>query len=355
MSHTLTVAHTCVFVCFLGADFGEATGTTVASVVDLNEERALQLATDVGSVQAGAAVADGTAYRAGVTETIGTAVQHAASLAPALDGCDMVYIGTTPGAHAPLVIEALAAGKHVLMEKPLAATPEDADAIVAAAEAAAGTLSVGMNIGMRWNPALAELRRQAVEEKTLGDLTSARLSMHYTMWPREWQGQPWCAARAEGGPLREVGTHWFFGIMECFGHGCVTKVKCDAVYPDGPDGTAAETAASGVMVLDSGLEITMDVRTDSSVGDLYELEVVGEAGSLMLTGFSQLKKTAPGEPEWIIERGSYGRVESVTTLVDAARGGDGAGLITPREGRNAQRLLDALLASGDEWLAVSYD
>jgi hypothetical protein len=31
------------------------------------------------------------------------------------------------------------------------------------------------------------------------------------------------------------------------------------------------------------------------------------------------------------------------------------GLITPREGRNAQRLLDALLASNGEWLDVSYD
>ena len=30
------------------------------------------------------------------------------------------------------------------------------------------------------------------------------------------------------------------------------------------------------------------------------------------------------------------------------------GLITPREGRNAQRLLDALLASNGEWLDVSY-
>jgi predicted dehydrogenase len=134
-------------------------------------------------------------------------VPHATSLGPVLDLCDMVYIGTTPNAHAPLVLEALAAGKHVLMEKPLAATPADADAIVGAAEAAEA-LQVGMNIGMRWNPALHELRRLAVTDGgTIGTLKSARLSMHYTMWPREWQVQPWCAARAEGGPLREVGTH----------------------------------------------------------------------------------------------------------------------------------------------------
>ena len=38
----------------------------------------------------------------------------------------------------------------------------------------------------------------------------------------------------------------------------------------------------------------------------------------MLVNFSQLKRTAPTD-EWLVEEGSYGRVESVTTLVDAVR------------------------------------
>ena len=38
----------------------------------------------------------------------------------------------------------------------------------------------------------------------------------------------------------------------------------------------------------------------------------------MLVNFSQLKRTAPTD-EWLVEDGSYGRVESVTTLVDAVR------------------------------------
>lgn len=260
---------------------------------------------------------------------------------------------------------------------------------------------------MRWNPALHELRRLAVTEQAIGALKSARLSMHYTMWPREWQIQPWCAARAEGGPLREVGTHCehlsmiimcnhsalqdrrsshssrlvhartgFFGIMECFGHECVTRVQANVTYPDGAEGSAAESAACGQIELASGLCIALDVRTDSQVGDVYvrkheqitrqlmpqiiiipparavygvtslywialaeascrclptlgvclwlslqlsspcvcflvrlmhartcmlqELEVVGETGGLMLTNFSQLKRTAPTE-EWIVK------------------------------------------------------
>ena len=128
------------------------------------------------------------------------------------------------------------------MEKPLAASAEDADAIVAAADGSKQL--VGMDIGMRWNPALAALR-QEVASGSLGNLTAARLTMHYKQWPREWQVQEWCAGRAEGGPLREVGTHYFFGIMEIFGHGCVRRVQARVVYPDGPEGTTHHCSALG--------------------------------------------------------------------------------------------------------------
>ena len=131
----------------------------------------------------------------------------ATSLAPCLDSCDIVYIGTPPSSHAQLACEALEAGKSVLLEKPLAATPADADAIVAAAERAGQRgQALGLDIGMRWNPAIAELRRLAVSEGALGSLTGCRLTLAFKQWPRDWQVQPWVAGRAEGGPLREVRT-----------------------------------------------------------------------------------------------------------------------------------------------------
>jgi hypothetical protein len=141
--------------------FGAATGTVVASVVDLDKARAEQLATDVGSVQAGAQVQTrrGSQYSATASEVRGAPVPWHTSLNAGLDGCDLVYIGTPPNSHAQLACEALEAGKSVLLEKPLAATPADADAIVAAAERAAQRgQALGLDIGMRWNPALSVLK-----------------------------------------------------------------------------------------------------------------------------------------------------------------------------------------------------
>ena len=128
----------------------------------------------------------------------------------------------------------------------------------------------------------------------------------------------------------------------------------------------------------------VQVSTDSAVGDVYEFEVVGELGSLALTDFCRLKRSAPVQ-EWVVPKGSYGRVESVQTLVHAmtdvtiaggacegsadgggggggggggsgsGSGGGGGGVISARQARHAQRLLDAIVASRGELLQVKYD
>ena len=85
--------------------------------------------------------AGGNKYRSSATEARGTAVPHYRTLSAALEGekdARLVYVGTPPSTHSALVCEALAAGRHVLMEKPLAASAIDADAIVSAADASCG-------------------------------------------------------------------------------------------------------------------------------------------------------------------------------------------------------------------------
>ena len=185
--------------------------------------------------------------------------------ASVLEACDIVYVGTPPASHHELVAAALGAGKHVLLEKPVAASSADANAIVAAAEAAAGRgTHLCMNIGMRWNAALHEMRRLAIEEESLGPLEAGHLSLHFVRWPRAWQTVPWCAGRAQGGPLREVGTHFFFGLCELFGHGKARRVRAKVSYPGGPSGSKAEEAVEGEIEMAGGLTLALSVRTDGT-------------------------------------------------------------------------------------------
>ena len=64
--------------------------------------------------------------------------------------------------------------------------------------------------------------------------------------------------------MREVGTHFFAGLHEIFGQGCVRRVKTEVVYPDGPDGTLAECAVTGTLELATGVELKLSVLTDES-------------------------------------------------------------------------------------------
>jgi predicted dehydrogenase len=89
---------------------------------------------------------------------------HRRLLEPAIDA---VVIATPPSTHAALALEALAAGKHVLVEKPLATSTADADAIIAAAERADRRLMVGHTFV--YNPAV-ELLRDLVRSGDLGRL-----------------------------------------------------------------------------------------------------------------------------------------------------------------------------------------
>jgi predicted dehydrogenase len=351
---------------------GAHTGTCVACVVDLDTAAAAKLAADVGSVLAGANIS-GRGYRATASKQMGEPTPHANALTDeVLSSCDAVYIGTTPSAHRGLVLRALASDKHVLLEKPLAATADDADAIVQAAEAAAARgVQTNMNIGMRYNAALVEMRRLAIVEHSVGLLRSARLGRHFAAWPREWQRVVWCAGRADGGPLREVGTHFLFAIQELWGHGCVRRVKATVRYAAAD---AAEEAADATLELACGLRLALRMTTDGSVSgadDTYELALEGERGALVLDGFTSLHRLADGKRTELVSNASYGRTECVEALVAGADGAAAAApagsskrrrsagrtsrcpVVTVREGRNAQRVLDAILASGGEWVEVS--
>lgn len=119
----------------------------------------------------------------------------------------VVAIATPPHLHTPIARAALAAGKHVFLEKPGALDP--ADLARTAEEAGARGLSAAPNFVMRWNPLwrlvlgaaraghLGRLERAAVENHAHGDLP-----------PEHWFWDP----ERSGGILVEHGVH-FFDLM----------------------------------------------------------------------------------------------------------------------------------------------
>jgi predicted dehydrogenase len=99
------------------------------------------------------------------------------ALRPVLPGVDAVVVATPPSTHVPVALEAIEAGKHVLVEKPLAPTTAGARQLIAAASDAGVVLLVGHTF--EYNPAVRKLR-QLVQDQELGELfyiDSARLNL----------------------------------------------------------------------------------------------------------------------------------------------------------------------------------
>ena len=104
------------------------------------------------------------------------------------DEIDLVDIATPNSSHAEQAIAALAAGKHVVCEKPLAATLGQAEAMAAAARTSAGKTFVWFNY--RRVPAIA-LAHQLVANGMLGQVFHAR-AVYLQSWggpatPRVWR------------------------------------------------------------------------------------------------------------------------------------------------------------------------
>lgn len=104
-------------------------------------------------------------------------VRQVAALVDALDEVDAVVVATPAATHFDLAMEAIAAGKHVLVEKPLATTATEAEALVTAAAEAGVILMVGHTF--EHNAAVWRLR-DAVANGELGRvyyLDSTRLNL----------------------------------------------------------------------------------------------------------------------------------------------------------------------------------
>jgi predicted dehydrogenase len=91
---------------------------------------------------------------------------------------DAVVVSATPeNLHHPMAKAALEAGKHVLLEKPIALTLDEADELIGKAEANSLKFTIGYS--QRFNPKPAMIKR-AINEGRLGKVTSILLSRHIT-------------------------------------------------------------------------------------------------------------------------------------------------------------------------------
>ena len=126
---------------------------------------------------------------------------------------DAVHVLTPPASHPALAIEALGMGCHVLVEKPMADTVADCEAMIAAARANGRML--GVNHSDLLDPVLARAL-QAVRDGAIGEVLSVDI-VRNSEYPA-YGGGPLPAMSTQGSyPFRDLGVHGLYTIEAFLG------------------------------------------------------------------------------------------------------------------------------------------
>jgi predicted dehydrogenase len=248
--------------------------------------------------------------------------QHGAKVVADLDallelGVDVVDVCTPPTAHADATVTALESGRHVICEKPLTRTMDEARRVVAAAERAPGLLMVGHV--SRFEPDHKGAHDLAVS----GEVGEVRMVTHSTTTSLPgWSEGGWLADPAtSGGPLLDQAVHSFDYARWVIGSPAV-RVHCMAA--DSGVGPATYTLAT--VRYQNGAIAHIECSWAHPAGRGFKLaaEVVGTQGRLtwsydhLMGGVLHPRE---GDPEWWDVLGDRGFTLELRTFFDAIRAG----------------------------------
>lgn len=261
------------------------------------------------------------------------------------DDVDVVIIATPSGLHASMSLEALASGKHVVVEKPVAMSLVEADQMIEAAERAGRVLSVVHH--NRFNTA-SQLLKRAVDEGRLGRLIWGSASVKWYRPQEYYDGSGWRGTLSmDGGVLLNQAIHhvdlllWYMGaVAEVCAFRATLGHKIEA-----------EDTAVAALRFESGAVGSLDATTCAYPRNLEEtVTVLGEQGSVVMGGakLNDLRawrvEGEPGEevvrlvqsdqsPRW------YGHYKLLADTVDAIVKGRRPAV----DGREARKALELVL------------
>lgn len=260
-----------------------------------------------------------------------------------------VSICTRNDSHVPLAIAALRAGKSVLLEKPMAKTVADAEALVAAEAASDGILQVGYV--RRWSTN-AKVLKTFVDAGDLGEIYHAKA----TCLRRAGNPGGWFADKtvSGGGPLIDVGVHfidlawWLMGMPKV---STVTGFTFDRLGNRGnieslsrwkstdydASKNSVEDLAGALVRFENGAVLTVDVSYSLHGRDEIGLQIHGDKGGAEL------------EPELQVFMEQHDTIVNVSPQIDSTTFEMEAGFQNEIDG-----FVDAVLGGGESAVPASH-
>ena len=266
------------------------------------------------------------------------------------DEVEIVDICLPHHLHAPSALQALAAGRHVLLEKPMAMTVAECDQILASAAAHDRV------VGVSHNQLFYEPHRELVgmiERGEVGSVRAIRARLAIGEKYGAWRSDP---ALVGGGLLMDAGVHRMY-VIEALGG----RISAVTAVMDRP---GSEDLYTLVLEFESGAVGTIDATYHGPAG-LFDdqIEVVGTDAIVEVAGCEALFEgfsVSPATRVW--QNGAWTEfpsaddwTNSVKASVDAFCAAVAGGVAPPVSGADGRRivhLIEAAYASAREGLRV---
>lgn len=188
---------------------------------------------------------------------------------------DAVYIASPVSCHARQAMAAADAGKHILIEKPLALTAEEGEKVVRYCEEKGVKIAVGFM--MRFGTHIQAMKK-AVSEQKIGRVVSgfARFTCWYPDMPGNWRQS---RKNGGGGCLMDMGVHCIDLMQYVLG----SKVKEVAAFQDTLSFQyEVEDTSTVLLKMENGCQCV--VQSNFNVPDAaadWRMELFGEQGRLL--------------------------------------------------------------------------
>ncbi|RTL56023.1 MAG: Gfo/Idh/MocA family oxidoreductase [Rhodocyclaceae bacterium] len=277
------------------------------------------------------------------------------------NSCDVVVVLTESGLHAEHVVALAPYGKHVIVEKPMALSLSDADAMIRACDLAGVKLFVVKQ--NRFNVPVQKLR-QALEEGRFGKLVLGTVRVRWCREQAYYDQDSWRGTWAmDGGVLTNQASHhvdlleWMMGEVDSvFAMSATALAKIEAE----DTAVVALRFRSGALGV---IEATTAVRPKDLEGSI---SILGEGGSVEIGGFAvnQMKVWSFAQPQLddgdVIGKFScnppnvygFGHQAYYEHVVDCIRN-DRQHLVDGLEGRKSLELINAIYESIETGQQVS--
>jgi predicted dehydrogenase len=208
----------------------------------------------------------------------------------ARDDVDAVCICTPSGLHAQQAIAAARAGKHVLVEKPIALTLADADAMIAACDRAGVRLGVALQ--RRTEPEFQRVQA-AIAADELGRIVLGSINMPYLRLQSYYESADWRGTWAldGGGALMNQGIHLVDLLLWLAGD--ATEVRANAATLT--HAIEVEDCVTATLRFANGALGSITATTAAAPGFPHRVEVYGDRGGVQIEGEQVVRWDVAGQ------------------------------------------------------------